>query len=253
LDLSDAGLLRSEKYELESKDVFVLQEELARQVAQWLAIELLPSAWLIRPNQAASPAAHDAYLKARFFWHQMTSESMRLNPCGSASAIFVKRSLRTRISRRPTPGSLTAMHKWGSIRVALMKPDEALANAWPLIERALELDEGLAEAHCTLGMLKSWYELDWTGAGEDFQRALSVDANSITALIWHALHLSAIGQAQDALSAIKRARELDPLSVIVNTYVGVVYFTFRASCQVFCDPFRASACQLTKNSAAAQI
>jgi tetratricopeptide (TPR) repeat protein len=86
------------------------------------------------------------------------------------------------------------------------------------------LNENLAEAHCTLGMLKSWYDADWAGAGEAFQRALTADANSITALIWHALHLSAIGQPQDALRSIKRARELDPLSVIVNTYLGVVHF-----------------------------
>ncbi len=218
LDLSDGGLLRSETYEREAKDLFTVQEELAKQIAQWFAIELVPSTTLVQQKHVPTPAAHDAYLKARFFWHKMTGESIRLS-----MRYFQEATAADPHFAAPYAGLADCYAQMGSLRVALMKPSEALANAQPLLRRALELNESLAEAHCTLGMLKSWYELDWRGAGAEFQRALQGDANNITALIWYALYLSAIGQPQDALRTITRARELDPLSAVVNTYVGVIY------------------------------
>ena len=82
----------------------------------------------------------------------------------------------------------------GSIRVGQMKPLEALAKARSHLQRALDLDETLAEAHCTLGLIKSWYDLDWDGAEREFQVALALDPSQITALLWQSLYLSVDGE-----------------------------------------------------------
>ena len=80
-----------------------------------------------------------------------------------------------------------------------MKPLEASRRHTGICNKALDLDETLAEAHCTLGLIKSWYDWDWTGAGREFQAALALDPSQITALIWQSLYLSVHGKYQEAI------------------------------------------------------
>jgi tetratricopeptide (TPR) repeat protein len=103
----------------------------------------------------------------------------------------------------------------------MMKPLDALAKARPLLERAMELDSTLVEAHCTLGLLKSWYELDWDGAERAFEAALGFDPNHITALVWRSIYLSAFGRHQESIASVQRALECEPLSPVVNAYLGM--------------------------------
>jgi tetratricopeptide (TPR) repeat protein len=103
----------------------------------------------------------------------------------------------------------------------MMKPLDALAKARPLLERAMELDSTLVEAHCTLGILKSWYELDWNGAERAFQMALSLDPSNVTALIWRSLYLTSFGRHQESIASVQRALECEPLSPVVNAYLGM--------------------------------
>jgi tetratricopeptide (TPR) repeat protein len=79
----------------------------------------------------------------------------------------------------------------------------------------------MAEAHCTLGLLKSWYDLDWAGAEREFQIALSLDASHVTALLWQSLYLSAMRRHEESIASVQRARESEPLSPITNMYLGV--------------------------------
>ena len=91
-----------------------------------------------------------------------------------------------------------------------MKPFPALANARSHLQRALDLDPTLAEAHCTLALIKSWYDLDWSGAEREFQTALQLDPSQIPALIYQSLHLSVQGRHQEAVQSVRQAREIDP-------------------------------------------
>jgi tetratricopeptide (TPR) repeat protein len=109
----------------------------------------------------------------------------------------------------------------GSSRVGTMKPLEAVAESRRHLQKALDLDETLAEAHCTLGLIKSWYDWDWTGAEREFQAALALDPSLITALLWQSLFLSVNGRHQESIASMQRARELEPLSPPVNLYLGL--------------------------------
>jgi tetratricopeptide (TPR) repeat protein len=71
-----------------------------------------------------------------------------------------------------------------------------------------------------LGLIKSWYDLDWPGAEREFQIALSLDPSQITALLWQALYFQAMGRDEEAVRSVRRAKESEPLSLGANLYLG---------------------------------
>jgi TolB-like protein/thioredoxin-like negative regulator of GroEL len=216
LDLRDKSVLWSDTYDRNSGDLLAIQEEVTQRVSRSLALELLPSATVGSRRYSRSSAAYDAYLKGRFFWHKMSSDAIR------RSMAYFNEALSLDPSFAPAYAGLADCYaQMGSVRVGHMKPLEALAKARSHLQRALEQDETLAEAHCTLALIKSWYDWDWNVAGREFQIALGLDPSQITALLWQSLYLSAIGKTQEAVSSAQRAREIEPLSASVNLYLGV--------------------------------
>ena len=215
-DLKDKSVLWSETYDRKASDLLEVQGEVASRVSHSLAGELLPRSEGMPKKYARSAAAYDAYLKGRYFWHRMTSEGMRSSMAHFSEAIAIDASFAPAYA-----GLADCYAQMGSIRVATMKPLDALAKAKPLLQRALELDDTLVEAHCTLALLKIWYELDWRGADQQFLLALSLDPDNVTTLLWRSLYLSATGRHEESIVSVQRALECDPLSPVVNTYLGV--------------------------------
>lgn len=215
-DLRDKSVLWSETYDRKSSDLLAVQEEVTRRVSQSLALELLPGSAAGSRKYASSSAAYDAFLKGRFFWHKMTSEAIRSSLTYFTEAITVDPGFAPAYA-----GMADCYAQMGSIRVGTMKPIDALAKARPLLRRAIELDDTMAEAHCTMGLLKSWYDLDWAGAERDFRTALSLDGSHLTTLLWQSLYLSAMGRHEESVASVRRARESEPLSPVMNMYLGV--------------------------------
>jgi len=215
-DLKDKSVMWSEAYDRKASDLLEVQAEVAHRVSRSLAVELLPQAETGATKYASSAAAYDAYLKGRYFWHRMTSDGMRSSMTYFSEAITIDPGFAPAYA-----GLADCYAQMGSIRVATMKPLDALAKAKPLLQRAMQLDDTLVEAHCTMALLKIWYELDWKGADQQFKLALSLDPNNITTLLWRSLYLSATGRNDEAIASVQRALECEPLSPVVNTYLGV--------------------------------
>ncbi|HTC24568.1 MAG TPA: tetratricopeptide repeat protein, partial [Gemmatimonadales bacterium] len=113
-----------------------------------------------------------------------------------------------------------------SIGFGSKPPVEYLAQAKAMALKALEMDDTLAEAHTSLAYARWLGDLDWTGAERGFKRALELKSSYVMAHEWYAEYLAALGRHEEALAEIKRAQQLDPLSVPVNRAVGwVVYFS----------------------------
>jgi TolB-like protein/Flp pilus assembly protein TadD len=215
-DLRDKSVIWSNTYDRSASDLLAVQEEVALSVSRSLVLELLPGATVGSRRYSRSSAAYDAYLKGRFFWHKMTAEAIR------RSMDYFHEALTLDPGFAPAYAGLADCYaQMGSIRVGLMKPLEAVAHARSHLQRASDLDETLAEAHCTLGLIKSWYEWDWDGAEREFQAALALDPSQIAALLWQSLYLSATGRNREAVLSAQRALEVEPLSVNVNLYLGV--------------------------------
>jgi len=215
LDLSDKSVLWSEVYDRKSSDLLGVQEEVTRRVSQSLALELLPGAAVGSRKYARSSAAYDAYLKGRFFWHKMTPDATRSSIANFNEALAIDPEFAPAYA-----GLADCYAQMGSIRLGMLRPFEALAKARRHLQRAMELDDTMAEAHCTSALIKIWYDFDWPGAEREFKVAISLDPGQVTALLWQSLYLSAMGRHQEAIASVQRARDSEPLSPIVNIYLG---------------------------------
>jgi TolB-like protein/Tfp pilus assembly protein PilF len=218
LDLSDKSVLWSEVYDRKSSDLLGVQEEVTRRVSQSLALELLPGTAVGSRKYARSSAAYDAYLKGRFFWHKMTPDATR------SSIVHFNEALAIDPEFAPAYAGLADCYaQMGSIRLSLLKPVEALAKARTYLQRAMEIDNTMAEAHCTSALIKMWYDFDWAGAEREFKVAISLDPGQITALLWQSLYFTAMGRHQEAIASVRRARDSEPLSPVVNMYLGLAH------------------------------
>jgi len=216
LDLSDRSVLWSEVYDRKSSDLLGVQEEVTRRVSESLALELLPGAAVGSRKYARSSAAYDAYLKGRFFWHKMTPEATHRSIANFNEAVAIDPGFAPAYA-----GLADCYAQMGSIRLGMLKPLEALNKARSCLQRAMELDDSIAEAHCTSALIKIWYDFDWIGAEREFKVAISLDPGQVTAMLWQSLYLAAMGRHQEAIASVQRARDSEPLSPVVNMYLGV--------------------------------
>jgi TolB-like protein len=216
LDLSDKSVLWSEVYDRKSSDLLGVQEEVTRRVSASLALELLPGAAVGSRKYARSSAAYDAYLKGRFFWHKMTPDATHRSIANFNEALAIDPDFAPAYA-----GLADCYAQMGSIRLGMLKPLEALNKARTYLQRAMELDDTMAEAHCTSALIKIWYDFDWAGAEREFKVAISLDPGQVTAMLWQSLYLAAMGRPQEAIASVQRARDSEPLSPVVNIYLGV--------------------------------
>src|SRR4029078_7555505 len=107
---------------------------------------------------------------------------------------------------------------------AKLPPKVFVPKAREAALKALAIDSTLAEAHALLAHIKSWFDWDWTGAGDDFRRAIEQNPNYATAYQWYGLLLYRQGRFDEAMIEIKHAQELDPLSLVINVNIGDVFY-----------------------------
>jgi TolB-like protein/DNA-binding winged helix-turn-helix (wHTH) protein/Tfp pilus assembly protein PilF len=207
-------------YERTFNDVLSLQSEIAAAIAEEIHGKVAPGQ-PIKRQRPVNPEAQLAYSKARYFVHsRRTPEAARKSIEYSEQAI------------RLDPGYAQA-HAGLALSYAMLTymgaaPGEARASAKAAAERAIALDDDLAEAHVALGAVLFLYEKDWTGAEREFRRALSLNPSDSDARLRLASSLAAAGKVEEAVAEIKRARQLDPLSFLINREVGrMLYYARR--------------------------
>jgi TolB-like protein/Tfp pilus assembly protein PilF len=218
IDVKDQTLVWAEAYERRRIDLFSIQSEVARRVVRSLALELLPGSVRQAPKSQLGSPAHESYLKGRHFYHKMTADNVLASIRCFEQAIAADPNYALAHA-----GLADCYAQMGSIRVALLNPTEALLKAKPMAVRALELDDALPEAHNALALIKCWYEMDWNGADAEFRQALALDPDNVTHAPWYSVYLTAVGEPERALTEIYRAHEIDPLSPIINAYVGTAH------------------------------
>ncbi len=183
-----------------------LQRAVTTDIARRIDVVVRP---LDRPR-VVQPEAYGLYLKGRYAFYQYTSH-------GWQQAI---EHFNRAIERDPTFASaysgLADTYVVAGAYDAI-PADEALTRGKAAAAKALELDEGLAGAHYALATAYTWYDWDWQSAEREFRRALELDANDALGRNWHGGYLSLRRRHQEAIAEHERARDLDPLSLIVNT------------------------------------
>lgn len=200
----------SRDFDRELRDVVTLQKNIAQAVAQDIRLQLTPEERTrLTAARPVDPKAYEHYLQGRFLWNKRTAEALlhAIERFEQAIAIDPSYAL-AYAGLADCYGPMVYM--------GYMSPKTALSKGKPATLRALELDAALAEAHTSLGNFKGSYEWDWTGAEKELVRALELNPSYATGHDWYAQYLIRVGRMEQALAEGARARELDPLSLIIS-------------------------------------
>jgi serine/threonine-protein kinase len=217
VNAADGYPLWSETYDRRSGDAFTIQQEIARAIAQTLRLKLVgpaaDSSGALTPNAAA----YELYLKGRYAWYTRTESGLR-----DAVSYFTQAVAEDSLYVRAHAGLADAYAIQGFYDYA--RPVEAFPKAEAAARRAAILAPFLAGPRATLGYVAVYHRWDFERAEEEFQRAISLDANYSTAHQWYANMLTAAGRFPEAEREMRRAREIDPLSLIANAALGWVLY-----------------------------
>ena len=211
VDTESEEQLWTETYNRNVQDIFSVQSDIAQQVAKALEVRLgVRENSALRREQTQNPEAYSFYLKGRHRWN-LRSE----NEINRAIKYFEEA-----IGRDPGYAlAYAGLADCYSILgyYAFRRPVAVYPRAKELAEKALSLNESIAEPHASLGEVLMQYFFDWKKAGSELDRALELNPSYATAHFWRATHHMALGRTDDSLTQVRKAVELDPLSMIILT------------------------------------
>jgi TolB-like protein/DNA-binding winged helix-turn-helix (wHTH) protein/Tfp pilus assembly protein PilF len=200
--------LWAEKYESSLSDVLTAQDDVAKAVARAIQIEVKPAEQLrLTTPRAVDPEAYDAYLKGRYWASRPTEQNI------SKSREYFEQAI------QKDPGYALAwaglanayeyLSNWG-----VLPSQDALPRARAAAEKALELDNNLVSPLVTLALVKMNYEWDWAGSERLSKRAIELSPNDGEAHHIYATYLAEVGRTEEAVAEARKARELEPLSIV---------------------------------------
>ncbi len=217
--LTDAHLW-ADTYDRKLTDIFAVESEIAKTIAEMLQARLTGSEKSsIAKTPTVNPDAYELYLKGRFFSEKRTGADLRKSIEYYDQAIA--KDPNYPLAYVGLANSQMLLSVYGAL-----SPKEAARPARAALKKALELDDSLAQAHASSGLLAT-LELDLHRAVSELERAIQLNPNDATAHHWIALPLMTLGQFDRGIVEAKRAIELDPLSLIINADLCWVYFNGR--------------------------
>jgi serine/threonine-protein kinase len=217
INVADGFHLWSDRFDREVEDIFAIQDEISGTITRTLTERLAPAPPPARPTDDVD--AYTLYLKGRYHWNRRTNESMRM-----AAGLFEEALANDPDFALAHAGLADCYTLLGWVAFGGLAPHEAFPKARASARRALELDPSLAEAHNSLGWTQLVYDWDWAGADRSFTRALDVSPRYAMGHAWYAMHLAWTGRMEAGLEHAVRAQELDPLSLIIHTLAGWVFY-----------------------------
>jgi serine/threonine-protein kinase len=215
----DGFTLWSDRFDGEIRDVFDIQDEIARAIVDALKLHL--SGERVAVTQAGrrteNMEAYQLYLKGLYHWNRRLPQDVRIG------LDYFQKALAEDPGYAPAYAGMAACYiapaYYGSAAPGTVIP---LGRA--AAEKALHIDEGQAEAHASLGMIAAIHDFEWLASDRYFRRAMALNPTSPTAFMWHALfNLTPRGQFEEARRSGEHAVELDPLSPSANATLGAVY------------------------------
>jgi TolB-like protein/DNA-binding winged helix-turn-helix (wHTH) protein/Flp pilus assembly protein TadD len=219
INASDDKHLWAHSYEGDFRDALALQNQVARSIAEEIRINVSPREQTeLKSAQVVNPQAYESYLKGRFFWNKRTADGLKV-----AAAYFNQAVEEDPNYPQAYSGLADTYALLGDWQYAVMTPKAALPKAKAAAIKALELDNNLGEAHNSLAFCLDGFDWDFASAEQEFRRAIELNPNYATAHHWYAWHLSLLGRNREAISEMKKAKDLDPLSLIINADLAELY------------------------------
>lgn len=223
--ISDQTHLWAQNYQRDLRDILALQSQVATAVAHEISVQLSAQGRaVLASTRAVEPHAHELYLRGRYHWNKRTEAELQKSIEYFQQAIQEDPAYAA--SYAALADAYNVMGNWG-----LLPPREAYPRAKASASKALEIDPGLAEARIARAYATHLYDWNPAAAEKEFKQGLDLNPNYAPGHQWYAVHLASVGQFDAAIVEIKRAQELDPLSLIIGDVVGWIYSLARR-----CDP-----------------
>jgi serine/threonine-protein kinase len=216
---SDGLHLWSENFDRDAKDIFAVQDQVARAVVAALKGKLVAGAGSAGTGGTANPAAYDAYLLGRFYWNKRTPEDL------VRGADYFRQAIRADSSYARAWAGLAASYVLfipAEYGVPGINPDSILSLAEQAARHAIVLAPALGEAYTSLGEILE-YRLKWVEAREAFERGVALSPDYATAHQWYSYDLMIRNRWDEAIREMERAKQLDPLSLIIIVSLGFAY------------------------------
>lgn len=224
IQIKDQTRLWAKQYDRELSNLLVLQGEIAQDIASGIQLTLDDRKWVPPAHQAAltpdAYAAHDLYLKGRYFWNKRTIQGFQ-----QAIEYFQQAIAKDPYSARAYAGLADSYTLLGGY--SMVPQSQYMSKARASALRALQIDETLGEAHTSLALITENYDRDWQTAEKEYLRAIELNPNYATAHHWYAEYLTWMGRFDEAFRESERARRLDPLSLIIATDNAMILYYSR--------------------------
>ena len=218
IDVAGESQVWGQNYSQKSSQIIQVQEEIARQVVAKLQPRSEEQKRLTK-RYTENPEAHQLYLKGRYYWNRRPSAALK-----RATEYFQQ-------AIDKDPGYALAWSGladcYGTAGYDVLPPREVIPKAKEAAAKALALDDSLAEAHATLGFVKSHYEWDWFAGEQEFKRAIELNPSYAPTHQWYSNNLEARGRTNEAIAEAKRAQEADPLSLAISSVSARTFYFAR--------------------------
>ena len=210
--------LWAETYEFDSRDILAVQGKVARDVARQIRVKVTAQEQArLTTSRRVDPEAYEAYLLGRAYFNKV--------PAGTSwmrAKEYFEKAIAKDPGFAPAYGGLAQLY--ARTRGSLARdPGASRVQARHWAEKALKLDDTLAETHTALGWV-TFHEWDWAGAEREYRRAVELNPSNALARIWYAQYLYATERFEEAVTQARFAQQLEPGSLFVNTRAGAAYF-----------------------------
>ena len=215
IDVGADKYVWAQSFDRDLTDIFAVQGEIAQQVADGLQVQLLSSERArLGERQTGSVEAYNLYLKGRYFWNERTEDSVRKAIGYFEGALKADPHFVRAYTGLADSYLVLANYEW-------MPPAEAGRRAKEYAMKALELDDVMAEAHASLGLIYANHEWDFEKSEVELQRAIELNPSYASAYHWHAAVYMYMGKGKEMLEMISKALQLDPYSLVIRQALGV--------------------------------
>jgi TolB-like protein/DNA-binding winged helix-turn-helix (wHTH) protein/Tfp pilus assembly protein PilF len=205
----------AEAYEGNVEDVLRLQDAVARAVAAEIRFKLGPETEArLSKSRSVNPEAYEAYLRGRYHFYDRWTK---------AGFIAASHYFEEAIARDPKYAPAYAgLADYYTFRDFPSPDREAMEKAQELAAKALQLDDGLAEAHTAIANVLFRHDWNWADAEKEFRRGIELNPNDPSSYLHYAMYLGVLGRHDEAIATMKRAIELDPFSALMSSGLGIV-------------------------------
>lgn len=228
IGVEEGNNMWSERYDREMTDVFEIQDEISQAIVQNLKVRLgsqsgsgtdpeRPVKSLVK-RYTDNLDAYDLYLKGRFDLYKMTGDGLHTSRRLFEEALKLDPNYALAYEGIAYSWYLSGF-------MGFMAPKDAMPRAKAAVRRAIELDETVAEAHATLGVILALYDWDWAGAEREMIRSIELNGSSPACRDQYAFYfLRPMGRIEEAISETQQALSLDPMSILFRVHLAFLFY-----------------------------